>query len=345
MDMLNKVQPLVSDRYFTYLSQIYLNAKTIHINRILYPYTDHGIDHSDRVLENLLKLFPSLFDSIHENRLSQTEVFCLVAAIYLHDIGIQFYRDELLLDFCEKCKKGLFLNKSGIDTSKVVDKDYFVRKYHHALSKFWVHDTLESVSKLSASYVGDKELAQYVGNICESHGIDYEKYDEYTNTEAYNGEDVRMGLLCTLFSLGDALDCDRRRIEFDKLKNQDVSLESRIHWMKHHFVDSISVKSGLLTLHYHFPKCAIAEQDAIYRYYFQHQTKYWIEKCKEIHGRGRGKFLLDANISYEIDQITRSDQYKDELTSEEFEYVKKEAIGLIDEQINALIEFKQQLQS
>lgn len=336
-----KIQPLVSDTYLINLSQIYQNAKIIHSDRILFPYTKHGIDHSDRVLDNLLDLFPSLFDSNYKNRLSKTETFCLVAAIYLHDIDIQFYKDKSLQNFCQSCENRDFLHRSEIDFSMIHNKDIFVRKYHHTLSKFWVFDSISHTPQLSTSYVGDKELAFFVANICESHGIDYELHNEYIDTEAFNGEDVRMGLLCTLLSLGDALDCDRRRIVYEKLKNQDVPLDSRIHWMKHYYVDSVSVKSGLLTLHYHFPKCNNVEHEAVYKNYFQHQTKYWIEKCKEI----RGKFLLDAKISYDIDQIIRFDNYKDKLTDEEFEYVKTGAVNIIEEQINVLNKLKKQLQS
>ncbi|GHU70512.1 hypothetical protein AGMMS49992_02960 [Clostridia bacterium] len=340
MDMLRKVQPIVSNKLFLNLSQIYENVKTIHYDRILFTYTKHGIDHSDRILENLLKLFPSLFDPNYNNRLNQMEVYCLVAAIYLHDIGIQFYEDEYLHDFCRKCESGSFKNKSKIDVSKASDKNYFVRKYHHTLTKFWILDSLAREPKLSASYVGDRELGLFVANICESHGIDFEFHQEYTKSEAFNGEDLRMGLLCTLLSLGDALDCDGRRIVYEKLKNQDVPLDSRIHWMKHYYVDSVNIRSGLVRLHYHFPECGSIEHAAVYQYYFQHQTKYWIEKCKEV----RGKYLLEARISYDIDQSTRFDNYKDELTKEEFEYVKAEAISIIDGQIEVLNKIKEQLQ-
>jgi len=277
-------------------------------------------------------LFPDLFEANGRNRLSSVEVFCLVAAIYLHDIGIQLYQNSSLQVFC---------TENSIDSSELANKDIFVRKHHHGLSKFWILDSISNEPKHSISYTGDRELAPYVANICESHGIDFELYDEYTASEAYNGEELRMGLLCTLLSLGDALDCDRRRIEYKKLKNQDVPLDSRVHWMKHHYVHSIQLSNGFLKIFYHFPKCSTSKEEAVYKYYFQRQTKYWIEKCKEI----RGRFLFDTSISYDIDEDTRFDPYKEKLTDEEFEYIMAGAIGIVDKQIQALNQFKQQLQA
>jgi len=284
--MLETIKNLVSRPTFTTLEQIRENAKIIHSDRILFPYTDHGVAHSDRVLRNLTQLFPSLFNDKNRQQLSQSEVFCLVAAIYLHDIGIQLNRNDSLLAYCKK------MEIAEIDFSDQNAKGLFVRKQHHSISKFWVLDSIATRSSFSpsSSYVGDKGLAPYVANICESHGIDFEDHNEYTDTDGYEGNEIRMGLLCTLLSLGDALDCDKQRIIYDKLNNQDVPLDSKIHWMKHYYVDSINVKNGYLKLFYHFPKCANPADQEVYQYYFCHQTKYWIEKCKEI----RGKFRLFA---------------------------------------------------
>ncbi len=330
--MLEKLKPLVSERDFIFLSQIYQNAKTIHLDRILFPYTDHGIKHSDRILQDLMELFPELFEVNNTKKLSPTEVFCIASSIYLHDVGIQLYKDDSLRKYC---------NENKIDVVELSDKDLFVRKHHHALSKYWILDSVSRKPMHSISYVGEKDLAPFVANICESHGIDFELYDTYTDSESYNGESLRMGLLCTLLSLGDALDCDRRRITYEKLKNEDVPLDSRIHWMKHYYVNSVLVKKNYLKLFYHFPKCSNSADEAVYKYYFQRQTSYWIQKCKEI----RGKFLLDANISYDIVQSVKFDNFKDILTDEEFKYVKLCAIRIIENEIYELNQLKQQLKS
>jgi hypothetical protein len=284
------------------------------------------------VLQGLLKLFPDLFERTNEKRLSSIEVFCLTASIYLHDIGIQLHSTNALQKYC---------SENGFNVPTIDKKDLFVREHHHALSKFWVLDSIAQKPSHSCSYVGDKDLAPYVANICESHGMDFELYDAYTINDSYKGEKLRMGLLCTLLSLGDALDCDKRRITYEKLKNQDIPLDSRVHWMKHYYVHSVHVKKGYLKLFYHFPKYVSTNDESAYQYYFQNKTKYWIEKCKEI----RGKFLLDAGISYDIDHSIIFDSYKEKLTDEEFEYVKDGAIDIIEKQIDTLSQLKQQLQS
>ena len=97
--------------------------------------------------------------------------------------------------------------------------------------------------KLYDAYVGEKILAKYVACVAESHGIDFEKSNRHTEITAYGNEQIRMGLLCTLLSLGNALDCDQRRIDYNLLKISDISLDSKLHWMKHYYVDGMMLGS------------------------------------------------------------------------------------------------------
>ena len=283
------------------------------------------------MLSNILALFPELFSADCDKRLSPTEAFCLVASIYLHDVGMWLHNEEYLKKYCSSNK---------ISVTKMKKRDIFVRDNHHALSKFWILDSVSSHRTLPESYKGNNMLAPYIANICESHGIDFEKYSEYTDNEPFRGDSLRMGLLCTLLSLGDALDCDIQRIDYELLKNNDVPLDSRVHWMKHYYVNSIVVEQGRVKVYYIFPECDANISD-VYKFYFKYKTMFWIEKCKEI----RGHFLTNANVSYDIDFEIRSRSYKDLLSKEEFDFVKTDAISIVDKQILALEKLREELHS
>src|SRR6476469_6502156 len=54
------------------------------INKIFPEYTPHNIDHNDKVVETYSAIFPkSLLDALNKH-----EIFFLISASYLHDIGM-----------------------------------------------------------------------------------------------------------------------------------------------------------------------------------------------------------------------------------------------------------------
>lgn len=237
-----------NETYCDNLNVMYNNVESIHKNSKSYYFTDHSREHSDRIAENLVHLFPFLFfDGKDDIELNDTEKFILFSSILLHDIGIRLVNSDLLVYIIKKYNlEGTYDENSKLD---------FIRCNHHILSKCWIKDNVDiDNTKLPVLYSGDKILAKYIANVAESHGMDFEKFSEYTEITAYGSERIRMGLLCTLLSLGDALDCDQRRIEYDLLKISDLSIDSRLHWMKHYFVDGIILTPNLIEIYYSFPK-------------------------------------------------------------------------------------------
>ena len=289
------------------LNVMYNEVEDIHSNSEAYYFTDHSRKHSDRIAENLVHLFPFLFFGGDGNReLNDVEKFILFSSILLHDIGIRLTNLELLNYIIEKYEmKCSFTEETKLD---------FIRNNHHTLSKCWIKENVDTDNtKLPILYRGDKILAKYVGYVSESHGINFEDSPEYTETTAYGSERIRMGLLCTLLSLGDALDCDQRRISYDLLKVSNLSIDSRLHWMKHYFVDGIILTSNLIEIYYSFPNLDPDSRD-LYQKYFVNKTKYWIEKCFTV----RGKFLFPVGaICRVVDNIHFNDD-KDRLKDEDF---------------------------
>lgn len=79
-----------TEKYRVDLNAIYQNVEKINKFSRAYYFTDHGINHSERIIDNLTHLFPFLFEGDQEeNALNDVEKFILFAAILLHDIGIQ----------------------------------------------------------------------------------------------------------------------------------------------------------------------------------------------------------------------------------------------------------------
>lgn len=309
--------------YIDNLNVMYDRVSNIHRYTESYYFTDHSITHSIRIMDNLEHLFPFLFhDGIPENMLNDVEKFILFSGILLHDIGIELSKEEILKKTVKKYK--------GEDIEEKIKKDKkldYIRKHHHELSKFWIKENILQVSELNLPlvYQGDKILAKYVANVAESHGKDFEKELEYTETFAYGNNVIRMGLLCTLLSLGDALDCDQRRINYETLKLSEISLESRLHWMKHYYVDGIILTSNLIRIFYSFPKCEDENIKNLYEKYFVHKTKYWIEKCFT----ERKNYLFPVGAICRVVDYIKCEDDKDFLSDEELSKIKDYYVDML----------------
>ncbi len=308
-NIMEKKWYISNKEYVDSLNMMYDRATKIHQYSKSYYFTDHSIAHSNRIIDDLIHLFPFLFyNGKDENRLNDVEKFILFSGILLHDIGIQVVGKEKLKELIEKHEL-----ESLNDFNDISILDY-VRKKHHLLSKIWI---LENVSddgiELPEAYCGEKILAKYVANVVESHGKDFEKDPEYTEITAYGNECIRMGLLCTLLSLGDALDCDQRRIDYKKLLTSDISLESKLHWMKHYYVDGIILTPNLIQIFYSFPEDSDNKIKKLYEEYFVAKTKYWIEKCFTV----RKDFLFPVGAICRVVDIVKFQKDKDALSDEE----------------------------
>jgi hypothetical protein len=330
---------ITNEEYKANLDLMYNEVSKIHRHIRPYYFTDHTITHSERIMHHLTKLFPFIFiNGDEEHILSDVEKFILFSAILLHDIGIALIDNEKIKQLSAKYPDTLNL---PID-DKDID-DIFIRKNHHLISKLWILEESSNALgderiELRKAYIGNKILAKYVANVCESHGIDFEKSPVHIKTTAYGYEKIRMGLLCTLLSLGDALDCDQSRIDYDVLKTSDISDDSRVHWMKHYYVDGIILTSNLIEIYYSFPDNGNDKLNNLYKDYFVQKTKYWIEKCFSI----RKDFIFPLNAICRVVDIVEFTQDKDFLKPDELKLVKEEYLKELTEkeiQLNDMVSF------
>lgn len=303
-------------KLFDYLELIKKKAEDVHKDRVLIDFTDHGIAHSERMINMLDSLGKnSIFNNKKTPSINETEAFILLAAIYLHDIGMQISEESKLEGFAKE--KGIKYNKS--------DKNEFVRKNHHLLSGYWIECNIKSVDELPKVYVGDGELGKLVQLVVESHGIDFIHKEEYDKEFFYKGQEIRLKILCILLSLADALDCDCRRVDIEKVMYTEIDDFSQIHWWKHYYVNSVSIRNNIVEIYYCFPKAGEHEKQ-IYKYFFSHQSTFWIKKNKEEYS----KYLSEFGIVFDIREHFIESETKKELSKKMYVKVEDKLVDILD---------------
>ena len=209
---------------------ICLNNIKAHVAQIWDPpllqhYTKHGIDHSQRIIDVLGSLLEE-----HDELLSEQERFILLAAIYLHDIGMQSPIDAGLPE-----KEEYTLEDSEI-----------VRKKHNETSANIIRK-----GKLTLGLNLCKEYSKFIATLSEYH----RKLDiNDLTTQSIIGKDIRLKLLAALLRLGDELDLDFRRVNVTTLKMRQIPVESKFHWFSHYYIQSVQIKKGKIKLWYRFPE-------------------------------------------------------------------------------------------
>lgn len=196
----------------------------------LHPYyTDHSVDHSERIVVKLGQLAALL---PQPNALNEREETVLAAAAYLHDIGMQ-YRKAAFSDADE------------------------ARRKHHEVSREWIVNSVIPAQADQWPSLGLdllKDIVDDIAVVAEGHrgvSLDGPGFDK-----VLRGDDqVRRRLLAALLRLADALDLDHRRVFIDRLRTEDVALESRLHWWKCYFVSGVEVlEDGVVQVHFRLPE-------------------------------------------------------------------------------------------
>ncbi|MBN1814790.1 MAG: tetratricopeptide repeat protein [Anaerolineae bacterium] len=214
-------------------------AEAIWKKPLLRQYTDHTIGHSLRVISILEKLC-----SILEDPLTDDEVYVLLCAAFLHDVGMQqekfFEMDVIKERFSDE-----EISAAREDQMKA---EAIIRAWHHLVGEERIKYEL-----------GDKYIeTEFVDEVAQvSKGHTKEDLSTYTDgTKA--GSPMRLQLLAGLLRLADELDLDYRRVHLDELNQAIIPAESKAHWWKCHYVESVDVQGdGRIQLVFRF-----SEQDA-----------------------------------------------------------------------------------
>jgi hypothetical protein len=190
-------------------------------------YTDHTVAHSERIIALLDGLTAGMMAT--DKRLSSTEVFVLLAAAYLHDIGMQN----------EKFSGGDLDN---------------IREHHHTQTAEMIYAVFENPSEAFViPLVRDPAIVDAIALVSKGH----RKADLTTNEYEpfiHGNEAVRLNLLAALLRFADELDIDYRRVDFELMKLMNLPAESQLHWWRCQFVSGVSIVDEYITIAYCFPQ-------------------------------------------------------------------------------------------
>ncbi|GEM_PF-5439261 len=218
--------------------------------RDLFPhFTDHTISHSDQVLELLDNLVP---DDVKKS-LNAWELYFLVAATYLHDIGMVegcpgspsgtewdiYLADYLTLRTPEEKREHVALVEDA--------KREFIRSHHHERSEEYIANRWVEL-RLTAS--GIPAEGQIVARIAAGHRkMNLGDANLFGPVAFGTNQWIHRDLLAAYLRLADELDTTAYRTpwaEFEVLSIEDA--DSQMEWSKHLSISGVAFTAPAITL-------------------------------------------------------------------------------------------------
>jgi hypothetical protein len=193
-----------------------------------YPIV-HGLGHSER----MEKYLTNILMDIDLPQIEGTNLFILLAGIWLHDTGYGVDANQLM----EEGK----IPKEKIDTSE--DRLIIQDKYHNILSAWFAENRLDDlIGRLSVT----DNIKKLIALLCKLHrrssgSILDGCQNAVTNL---NGETINVPLLVALLRLIDALDIDSRRISDidEKIQKLPEKIKDRPFWKACGLIDSVRLR-------------------------------------------------------------------------------------------------------
>lgn len=234
-------------------------------------YTDHTVKHSDRVIKYLYGLISKHQTVNNDNFLSNYEIYILLSAAYLHDIGMQIIKEETNL---EK-----------------------LREIHNEVTYTYILNSIDGSKEYpDMGLIHDPTLTKYVAEVARAHRR-VNIHNNCSEQSTYQGDIIRPRVLGALLRLADALDIDRRRIIWERLKLAPISANTRYHWFCCYYVDGVEVKNKGIRITYSLPPKSIYNKLLVP--IIQNNIKAAIQEVQEIlYNHGVTLILRDEQIGY-----------------------------------------------
>ncbi len=204
-------------------------------------YPSHAIDHSDRIAAQLSRILfrvpPSGGAAIPTVEFSTSELYCLLCAIYLHDIGMvvspaaqaELTKNDAWKNFIATGGKGhtLYGEYEAAEAKKrpgIVDEHHlqatsalrqliaeFIRRDHHERAV----ETLVLLPDVKSLVDdGDRMVFDTIMNICRGHGLtsrDLQDKRVFPQKQLILDDYVNVRFLARLLRIGDLLDLSKKR--------------------------------------------------------------------------------------------------------------------------------------
>lgn len=202
-------------------------------------YTPHNIEHSHQVEEVINRLVP---ERLVED-MSAQEIYLLLMAIYLHDVGMSDQGREprapgqTLEEYNDEARR-----KHSLFSSK------YIQDNHRDLGL--TEGQADVVSQISLAHSDIK------GRSGQPNCLTFRELIEDAGSEETFIEDdrVRVHFLAALLRLGDELDVDQKRTGgavYEQVRN--FPPESKLEWMKHSLIQGIDIDSNRWSIRLHVP--------------------------------------------------------------------------------------------
>ena len=224
-------------------------------NNLLPHFTDHSVDHSDR----LTTLVAELIEPIQSGRhaLSQTELAILYAACYLHDIGMQYDDAGSTRVIAELALP------HGWDALREDQRRDLLRQHHNRISAEMVHRSATGGPPLVGMVLSRELEPGCVANLCAAHTVDTESAEYQKLMSAATS--VRMPLLSGLLRMADILDESQDRALREKALTLRLDVDAQTHWYRHHYTEGVVIDQHEKTIRvcFDFPPAREKEYGAI----------------------------------------------------------------------------------
>jgi len=246
MDLEQKLKSLSSE-LSDCLRDIKKSCTEIWKNPLLVWFTNHDVKHSEEISYLLGQILEPLEND--SKFLNEHELFILLASVYLHDIGMQFFKIE------------------GKTINELTEKEYDEIRIRHAQASY------DIILKRVGDYVKRddfhlpniyEEYLRPIALVSKGHATNFfeDVIEEFESDPAYTkNRKIRGELLTSLLMIADEFDMQGKRVDFDNLGKFDISDYSTLHWFKHHYVDFIKIQKGIVKLKLKFPQDSESYQD------------------------------------------------------------------------------------
>ena len=200
--------------------------------KIYFPtYTNHGTDH----LKNVEKYVNQMVNDKIKQNLTPDEIFFLLCAVWLHDVGMVPKDDEELLFFKSLTQDGREEFSDNVRDRHHVRSDNYIKENHKKLG----------ITKLEA---------KIIGQIAKGHRlIELSNFEDIN----YDGVNINIARLAAILRLSD--ECDVSKDRESSLSPIDVDVKTRKeYYRKHDLVDHVwfDHENGII-----FISCMIENKD------------------------------------------------------------------------------------
>ena len=214
-------------------------------------YPDHGVTHSARLIERITAILALL---PQEEQLTREELFTLLCACYLHDIGMGYLKIKGRTHPYDKKDYELIRTRHPAAGSEQIEKNLY-----------YLNDPEKTESlKIPSQY------ARAVSLVVKAHGTDYflETLPDLEKICIHSDASFRGPLVAALLLMGDELELDSRRVEKQiqpQAKWADYPPESLLHIYRHHYILAAKVRRqdgrGRISLDMQFPHDSSGDPD------------------------------------------------------------------------------------